>query len=420
MNNVCLIFVVAASLAVQPTTSAVTKKITLLHGSGLRTRIPSDAKQFLPGSLLDDKPESSSEKVEVNGTTWLKVTTLSKMWPEESELPVMLQFFFAYSWIIILASTPFILPLIDHQEVTLNQKIMGLMMLLTLFGGLYVFTEVIIFESTHFEQKRPLTMIECIYFMSQVITTVGYGDIVPTHRRGQVFVGLYVLGAISVIATFVSNLILRCIKIIRHYRQLEMWHVDKESLEKKTMYDLLAPAKPTGQALMQSMIPFVILDIIWVVFFINFPGEEKHLFEAFYMSLITMTSVGFGAITPVTEGGMVFAAFFMIGGSVAAVNMIGKFCEYVAMWDEYERFCPKNTVQAIDHLKQGLKDESKVSAMEFFRFVVRYQNKMHDAEVNSIVQVFQDLKPKDGSLSFESLAETITVHTASKGMEAGR
>merc|ERR1719241_2864 len=92
-------------------------------------------------------------------------------------------------------------------------------MLCVLFGGLYLFTNIILFKSGHFEEVRSLTTVECIYFMSQIITTVGYGDITPAKPRGQVFVALYVLGALFVIAMLVSQIIEHCTQLLHQQRE---------------------------------------------------------------------------------------------------------------------------------------------------------------------------------------------------------
>merc|ERR1719329_1566212 len=87
------------------------------------------------------------------------------------------------------------------------------------FGGYWLFTNIILFQSIHFKQIRPLTMIECMYFMSQVITTVGYGDITPAKVRGQVFVGLYVLGAMFIISMVVSDVVNQLIESADNYKK---------------------------------------------------------------------------------------------------------------------------------------------------------------------------------------------------------
>merc|ERR1719326_1629455 len=92
-------------------------------------------------------------------------------------------------------------------------------MLVVFFGGLFLFTNIILFQSVHFKKIRPLTQVECMYFMSQVITTVGYGDITPATVRGQVFVGLYVLGAMFVISMVVSDVVNQVVESADNYRK---------------------------------------------------------------------------------------------------------------------------------------------------------------------------------------------------------
>merc|ERR1719262_554640 len=74
-----------------------------------------------------------------------------------------------------------------------------------LVGGIVLFTNVIQFQSSHFQGQRPLTIVESVYVLSQMITTVGYGDITPAFPRGQVVVGFYVLCCIMLIADMVGQ-----------------------------------------------------------------------------------------------------------------------------------------------------------------------------------------------------------------------
>merc|ERR1719352_1455436 len=119
----------------------------------------------------------------------------------------------------MLCSIPFILPMVDRRPVTKTQMIVGGLMLVVLLGGFWLFTNIILFQSVHFKKIRPLTVVECIYFMAQVITTVGYGDITPAKIRGQVFVGLYVLGALFIIAMLISDLTGHMVAMAKDYRE---------------------------------------------------------------------------------------------------------------------------------------------------------------------------------------------------------
>merc|ERR1719379_2799325 len=66
-----------------------------------------------------------------------------------------------------------------------------------------------------------------------------------------------------------------------------------------------------------SLTSFFVFVAIGTCFFHFFPGEGKTVGQGVYMSIITLTTVGFGAFTPVTQGGMVFGAFWMLFGVAA-------------------------------------------------------------------------------------------------------
>lgn len=57
----------------------------------------------------------------------------------------------------------------------------------------------------HYIEK--LSWVNSVYFSVVSLTTVGYGDIVPTTDPGKIFVCFYLLAGIGIIATFASNLI---------------------------------------------------------------------------------------------------------------------------------------------------------------------------------------------------------------------
>lgn len=54
---------------------------------------------------------------------------------------------------------------------------------------------------------EKLSWVDSLYFSIVSLTTVGYGDIVPTTTVGKLFVCAYLIIGIGIIAAFVSNLL---------------------------------------------------------------------------------------------------------------------------------------------------------------------------------------------------------------------
>jgi hypothetical protein len=383
---------------------------------------------------ISTKPRiyGKSPAPEVNWDTGARKPTTAAapttLWPSRSHYPFIVQTVLACTWIALIASLPFIIPLIDHQPVTKTQKVIGASMLAVLFGGVYLFTNIIIFSSVHFEQERPLTVVECIYFMSQVITTVGYGDICPSKIRGQVFVGLYVIGALFIIAMLVSDVTNHVTLAADKYKETlvggglhgflgnhKCKHEEAAKVSARTrsssVHQLIAPAKPSLKPLLTSLAVFGAIDLVWIIFFSNFPGEEKTMFQAAYMSVITLSSVGLGAFTPLTEEGMIFGSFFMLFGTAALCSCISNFCSLVAKMNEHERFTKDSKLKASDHLKQITQGSKTVTQMQFFEWSVLSQKLMTSSQIQGILTAFDYCNPgPDGKVDLEVIQDSIGVN----------
>jgi hypothetical protein len=384
--------------------------------------------QIHPVGFLEDhasRSEADSMLAEPEGGTSPFITGKvdDTVWSATSHLPRVVQLFFAGLWILMLAALPFIIPVVSQKPVTKTQAIVGAVMLVVLFGGFYLFTNIILFQSVHFKTIRPLTMVECIYFMAQVITTVGYGDVTPAKIRGQVFVGLYVLGALFVIAMLISDLTEHMVQKAKEYREHRMREASGgagERGEPKTLASLIAPEKPSMAKLLSSLALFAVLDLCWIMFFYLHPNEGKTLFQAVYMSVITLSTVGFGWFTPVTETGMIFGAFWMLFGSGALVSVISNFTELMVKMNEYELANPTDQkVEAMEHLKKVAKGGQDVTFLQFLKFSLVEMKRVSPEEIDHVMEAFEQLKPVNGKVGIKAVSDSLD-HTEEPASEEAK
>merc|ERR1719271_1666698 len=91
-------------------------------------------------------------------------------------------------------------------------------------------------------------------------------------------------------------------------------------------------------SLVASTLSMLLFIVVGVLFFHYMPGEDKTWLQATYMSIITLSTVGFGAFTATTETGKVFGAFWMIFGVAALVSFVSAFTEIMMKIKEREKF----------------------------------------------------------------------------------
>lgn len=270
-------------------------------------------------------------------------------------------FIFAVIFISIIACVPIVLHYADDEDKGGNTwTAFGETFVLYcwLFGGLYLFTNVIWFQSVHFSgELRRLSIEESVYLFAQILTTVGYGDITPALPRGQFFVGCAVLLSIILIANMVSRLsdvFLARVDRIAHNNGWSPPHPYRTPRDAHgtpldpMMVDYKRQLALAWKPVKWSIGSFLMFVCVGTVFFSNFPGEKKTWYQGVYMSLITLSTVGFGAFTPVTHGGMVFGAFWMLFGVMSLGSVVGSYTAYSQALKQWEFNTHKSRSQPKD------------------------------------------------------------------------
>lgn len=267
-------------------------------------------------------------------------------WVEEPSS--WLSYLFAAVFVLLIGSMPIILNYADDFRVrlmTITAIVESVCLYIWLIGGLYLFTNVLYFQSPHFGGTvRSLNLIEAVYLFSQIITTVGYGDITPAKPRGQVFIGVFVVISIFLIAGMMSQLADIMTTSLKTKLGLKVESARLGKFEQHSHRHDDHHETPREEAtsiamkqVWQTLGVFACFVLIGTLFFSQFPGEGKTVSQGVYMSMITLSSVGFGAFTPVTKPGMVFGAFWMLFGVSSLGALVSSFTAYISAMKAYER-----------------------------------------------------------------------------------
>jgi len=285
-------------------------------------------------------------------------------------------------------------------------------------AGIYMFMNTIQFNSSRsgdskWEGDKCLTLVEAVYLMGQVITTVGYGDIVPSHSGGQVVVAFYVLGALVLIAEMVSEVgsvvaakakervVMSPAPLVpqRPEAPPDLAQVRSRSFSSDNLTNVKLVKEqvniPYGK-LGGAFLFYFVVAFVGILFYVYHPGEGKTWLEGVYMSVVTLSTVGFGAVTPTTSEGMVFGAYWMLIGVAALGNVISSASEVIMTMKEQE-LKEKDFEEALKLVKKD--PQGRITRAEFLKLSVVASRIGTEDDIQRIEHQFEEeVKKRAGGL----------------------
>ena len=195
-----------------------------------------------------------------------------------------------------------------------------------------------------------IDFVDALYMSVITFTTVGYGDITPRTVNSRVFTCIYVVTGLMFFASIVDQLVDRIFdyRLAKKFDLLhDLFHyddhedVDEDHHDRNTKIheetSLLTGFKENTivgynrkeieyllNAFMGSI--FSIIILLSVGTFAYSLNEKRSFWDAVYMSCMTVTTVGYGDITPKSNGGKIFTCIYAI------ICVPGRFPIYSSQW----------------------------------------------------------------------------------------
>mmetsp|Transcript_102503 Transcript_102503/g.260351 ORF Transcript_102503/g.260351 Transcript_102503/m.260351 type:complete len:364 (+) Transcript_102503:89-1180(+) len=180
-----------------------------------------------------------------------------------------------------------------------------------------------------------------LYVVTQIVTTIGYGDFTVTSDSAQFFCSFYVL-AILILAAYAMNPWMEALQK-RNYEAMNKSWKSVEGVSGIQSY------KRCNKLVVSTfyMLMFVLLGTVFYATYedchcsygrsavpdcnsesynlcMKSGGYNKNWKTAFYMSVITLTTVGFGDHSPRSLMGRVIAVPWMLFGVAAMANWVNE------------------------------------------------------------------------------------------------
>lgn len=206
----------------------------------------------------------------------------------------------------------------------------------------------------HFVEHWPV--VDCIYFAMVIVTTVGYGDVIPLSTAGKAFTIFFAFYGICTIGMALGRLarlfLERQKSIAKEATQKLLSNVDSANAAANAMANpmqdkelsLAVPVvsnkekkrqrkapkwwrvlfSDSNKAILSALVPIAVSIggglIVGAI-------EGWPVLDCFYYSIITITTVGFGDLSPKSEGARIFAIFYLPLAVISVAHGIGSVVE---------------------------------------------------------------------------------------------
>lgn len=200
---------------------------------------------------------------------------------------------------------------------------------------------------------QGLHFITACYVVVQIVTTIGYGDI-GVNSNMHWFMTFYILFGLCVAASAINDVFSRFLEKSQEKLRLRMKELETTLRKGKDENKIQGTHHELNEMLaaLAILTVFVLGGAIFYMLYesctcsygvsavagctedsedvcVATGGIQKDFARSVYMSVITLTTVGFGDFTPKSQGGRVFGLFWMIAGVLAFGNFVTAFGAWI-------------------------------------------------------------------------------------------
>jgi potassium channel subfamily K len=386
-------------------------------GQGLAEQIPegtslSDSIESSGANLVLDEAALAANRVLAVQQQAKRKVAAARIDSRTGTNPSSVSFFFQKHWIEIIIGS--VVCLLAGYFVNIT----GALVVAWFFIALLYYT------------TENIDYVSSVYAAVQIITTVGYGDVLPTTDEGKLTLCMLILVSTLVISAAVSDI---CDAITawqeRHTKSL----FDKmlKDVEERKAEGAEAEADKawisTGlKLLISSTVPYAFMTFLGAYYYSVYEGctcsfgfwkidgcEEgpqcaftggtvKTQVDAFYMAIMTLSTVGFGDFGALSRQGRMFAIFWMLFGVGAMVSFVTAF----GNWLHQSKKEPEEQKAKVERVFRihDQNNNGKLTKLEFLQFQLEMNGMVDSHCMAVILKQFDTIDTsRDGMVSLDEV-----------------
>jgi len=282
--------------------------------------------------------------------------------------------------------------------------------------------------------------VTALYVIIQIVTTIGYGDFTLAGNLCKLMMSFYALFMVVLVAYYLNEVSQKVFdkqsEAIRHRLRMRQLHNNPEGSKTEAEEMLKNGAK---NEMISAIFIFACFVAFGTIFYGTYEactcsygaslvqgcdeasfasctktgGFSKTYFESFYMSVITLTTIGFGDHTPRTYLGRGIGCVWMLLGVVATGNFVDKISK-VFHEDNHQvthqlriEGMTEETFKKIDTNHNGT-----LSRAEFFKYTLLQYGVVEEDMIKDIDALFDKLDVDKGEqISLEEIERSHVVKT---------